>query len=138
MLSAGRVLSNLTRVSMCDGPEGYDTIRGSGLPAEHLQGIREMVSRVDPSITDDVRQKLENLLIKYKTAFLFGENDIGHTTLMKHRIFTGDAAPVRQRVRRQPPLHQAVIDKQIPVWLEQGVIEKAQRPWSANLVVVKW
>ena len=56
---------------------------------------------------------------------------------MKHEIDTGDARPVRQRLRQQTPAHQATIDSHIQSMLRQKIIAPAQSPWSANLVMVK-
>jgi hypothetical protein len=136
-LPAGRVLANLSPVTVCDGTDATAEVTHEPLPAEQLQAIQRVLAGIDSSVSDVVRRKLEALLIKYRAAFSYNENDLGLTDLIKHRILTGNAVPIRQRVRRQPPLHQAVIDKQILIWLEQGVIEKAQSPWSANLVVVR-
>ena len=52
-------------------------------------------------------------------------------------IDVGDARPIRQRLRRQPPAHQAAVDEHVSDILRQGIIEPAQSPWVANLVMVK-
>jgi len=65
------------------------------------------------------------------------DGDIGHATAVSHSIEVGDARPVRQRLRRQAPAHQAAIDDHTASMLRQDIIEPAQSPWAANLVMVQ-
>lgn len=98
--------------------------------------IESMIARVDSDLAEDDRAKLRDILYDYSIAFSLREDDIGHATAVKHSIDTGDARPVRQRLRWQPPAHQAAIDSCVSSMLKLGVIEPAQLPWAANLVIV--
>lgn len=40
-------------------------------------------------------------------------------------------------MRRHPPAHQTTVKEHIATMLKQGVIEPAQNPWAANIVLVK-
>ena len=75
--------------------------------------------------------------MKFKQTFSKGEKDLGHKHLATHRIDTGDSRPARQQLRRHPPLHEKAIQKEVGLMLEHGVIEPAQSPWAANLVMVE-
>ena len=44
---------------------------------------------------------------------------------------------MRQKLRRFPPEHAAIIDKQVDVMLKQGIIEPSVSEWSSNVVIVK-
>jgi len=79
------------------------------------------------------------LLIFFKAnaeVFSAHEFDLGRTSLLTHRIDTGDAKPIREPLRRYPKAHQEIIDKQVECMLEAGIIEEASSPWAANIVLV--
>jgi hypothetical protein len=99
--------------------------------------IKRIVEKVDPSVTDHHRTELTALLLEFSTAFALSENELGRTSVAKHAMDTGEARPVRQRLRRQPPAYQAVIKEHVDSMLKQGVIVPAQSPWAANIVLVK-
>ena len=98
--------------------------------------IQEMIGKVDEGVEEGVKCALYKLLHAYSKAFSFSDLDIGHATAGKHAIDVGNAPPVRQRLRRQPPAHQAAVDEHVQTMLDQGIIEPAQSPWAANLVMV--
>ena len=75
--------------------------------------------------------------MKYKGAISWNEYDLGYTDLVQHSIPTTEGPPVRQKLRRFPPEHAAIIDKQVDVMLKQGIIEPSVSEWSSNVVIVK-
>ena len=99
--------------------------------------INEMVSKVDKSISEEIKERLPELLKKYESTISLHELDLGWTDLVTHTIDTGDAKPIRQQLRRHPPAHQVDIDRQVSDLLAQGVIEPAARPWSSNVVLAR-
>ena len=65
------------------------------------------------------------------------DGKLGRTNLVQHEIHTGDAKPVRQKLRI-PPMHmQAAVDVEIDKMVEAGIIEPSQSTWASNLVCVK-
>ena len=77
------------------------------------------------------------LLLEFSAAFSLSENELGRTSVAKHAIDTGEARPVRQRLRRQPPAYQEIIKDHVESMLKQSVIVPAQSPWAENIVLVK-
>jgi len=133
-MSAGTVVSSLEPVELCGGQtQPVETNVGP----EDDEMFKEMVSRCDPSVTDDERQQLLLLLKEFSTVFSKDENDLGRTDLVTHVIDTGDNRPVRQPLRRQPPAYQQLIKQHVTSMLAQGVIEPARSPWASNIVLVK-
>ena len=61
----------------------------------------------------------------------------GKTHLLKHRIITEDVPPIKCRYRPINPALEPDLRKQLDSWLEHGVIEPANSPWSFNLVAAK-
>jgi len=98
------------------------------------QIVNEMMIKVDPSVPDEYKVKLRQLLLRNSAAFSKNELDLGFTDLVTHRIDTGDARPVRQQLRRYPPAHLDVIDQHLQDMQRQGIIERCQSPWYSNIV----
>src|SRR5208282_338046 len=96
-----------------------------------------MVERVDSGVSDRDKNRLMELLCEFSAAFSLSENELGRTSVANHAIDTGEARPVRQRLRRQPPAYQEIIKDHVESMLKQGVIVPAQSPWAANIVLVK-
>ena len=92
--------------------------------------IDEMVSKVDSSITESAKEQLRQLLKRYSSVVSLHELDLRWTDLVTYTIDTGDARPIRQKLRRYPPAHQVEIDKHVSNLLAQKVIEPAASPWS--------
>ena len=105
--------------------------------AEQERVLLDMINRVDDSVSAQDKQKLKTLLLKYKGAISWNEYDLGYTDLVQHSIPTTEGPPVRQKLRRFPPEHAAIIDKQVDVMLKQGIIEPSVSEWSSNVVIVK-
>ena len=66
------------------------------------------------------------------------DGSYGSTDLIQHRIITDpNVYPIKERYRPPHPSLEESLRKQLDQWLEQGVIEAANSPWSFNLVPVK-
>ena len=82
-------------------------------------------------------QRAVDLLLKHIDGFSIDGN-YGMTQLLEHRIITpADALPVKDKYRPLNPALEPDFKKTLDEWLDQGIVEPADSPWSANLVVVK-
>ena len=86
----------------------------SGIPSPaHVQDVDEIIDHliesVDPSVSDDHKVKLRALCQKYRSVFSTGDFDVGLIPSVEHAIDTGNAPPFRERLRRHPPQHEAII-----------------------------
>ena len=59
----------------------------------HLQSLLNAVSS---KVTESEKHKIAKLLHKYQSCFVGEDGVLGKTTLVKHRIDTHNAAPVKQ------------------------------------------
>ena len=57
--------------------------------------------------------------------------------MLKHRIDTAEAAPVRQPLRRTPQAFEKEEEKYIQEQLEAGVIQPSSSAWSSPIVMVR-
>ncbi|PFX34758.1 Retrovirus-related Pol polyprotein [Stylophora pistillata] len=75
--------------------------------------IRDMLSRSATYLSDEEERQVTQLLIKYKHVFSLSDGDVDRTSLLQHRINTGNAAPIPQTPRRTPPWKQAEVERQV-------------------------
>ncbi|KRX69753.1 Retrovirus-related Pol polyprotein from transposon 17.6 [Trichinella sp. T6] len=83
------------------------------------------------------KRALRSILRKCGKAISRGEADLGRTSLVKHRIETRGAQPVKLPPRRLPKAQREVVDRLIPEMLHAKVIEPASGPWSSPVVLVR-
>jgi hypothetical protein len=106
-------------------------------PDEIPHFIEKHIESVHVSLPETTINSLKRLLVRYQDVFSQSELDLGLTTIVKHRIDTGNTPPFRQQLRRFPPAHVQAISEHIDNMLEQGVIEPASSPYASNIVLVK-
>ena len=101
----------------------------------------EMLSRLveenGGDISADEKEQLLTLLRQYADVFAASESDLGRTGNLKHEIHTGDAAPVRQAVRRMPPQRRQEVQELLSRMLKDDVIQPSSSPWAAPIVLVR-
>ena len=99
--------------------------------------LQSLYERSVTNLSEDQRPLLYNLLDQNADVFSCGPGDLGHTDLVRHKINTGDAAPIRQPPRRLPSLIKEEAHKAVTEMLEQGLIESSTSPWASPIVLVK-
>ncbi|KAL7885326.1 hypothetical protein AOLI_G00056210 [Acnodon oligacanthus] len=82
-------------------------------------------------------QSLKMLLKKYSTVFSMHSEDRGRTGIIKHRIRTGNATPIKQRAYRATPEQRAEIRNRVDELLKADIIEESFSPWAAPVVLVR-
>ncbi|GFW21302.1 transposon Tf2-9 polyprotein [Trichonephila clavipes] len=56
-------------------------------------------------------------------------------TNVKHRIFTGDHAPINQRAYRVSPTERRIIHEEVQKMLDEGIVQPSESPWSSPIVL---
>lgn len=84
----------------------------------------------------DSQKLIANSIIQQFQDISFAEKGLGRTHLIKHRIDTGNAEPIRQRYYRMSPDKQRIISEQVDEMLALDVIEPCESPWSSPVLVV--
>ena len=124
--------------------ENIDCVSASSIQRDSSQDISEEKQRQLWQIVLDVRdktsakeqQQLYAVLVEHADLFADGPNDFGRTSKIKHGINTGDTAPVRQQVRRIPPVCQEEAHKLLSDMLKKDVIQSSSSPWASPIVFV--
>jgi hypothetical protein len=89
--------------------------------------ISEVKKELNPKMALEAQKFLED----YRSIFAENETDLGRTSVVQHRINTGDAAPIRQRPRRMPFAKEAEMKRQLEEMLKPGIIEPSSSPWAS-------
>lgn len=140
IISEGEKLAHLEEVeeiAVC-GPDSKANILQSdnhneSVP-EHLVELFECSSE---NLDQTERNQLKSLLIKHSDVFASSSSDLGRTSVVKHRIDTGDNPPAKQRPRRPPFAFADEESKIIQGQLKSKVIRESSSSWAAPLVYVR-
>ena len=98
-------------------------------------------------LTPDEQIELKRLLVNNADAFSTHDLDLGSFDAIEHTVDTGDAKPVKQRLRRTPVCFEGEEEKHLDKMLKAGVIEpshfrmglptrpNSQKGWECEVVV---
>ena len=101
---------------------------------EHLE---DLYNRSTDGMSKENCKQVASLLKKHSNVFSTSDEDLGRTGIVRHKINTGNAAPIKQRWRRVPNNLTGEVQKQIQQMLEKDVIEPSNSPWASGIVLVK-
>ena len=108
-----------------------------GVDKQQWQLVSSILGEVETKLSPEEHEQFLTLLCSYTDVFAASNSDLGRTSMLKHRINTGDAAPIRQPVRRLPPQQREEVQRLIREMLERGVVERSTSPWASPIVLVK-
>ncbi|XP_056016852.1 uncharacterized protein LOC125676529 [Ostrea edulis] len=80
---------------------------------------------------------LKQFLINNKDVFAPDKLALGRTGVIKHKIDTQGATPIKQQPRRMPFAKRSEVSSQIEMMLSRDVIEKSNSPWASPIVLVR-
>ncbi|GFS97324.1 transposon Ty3-I Gag-Pol polyprotein [Trichonephila clavipes] len=86
-------------------------------------------------VSDEQRNKLSEL--KFSGLFTKTDKSTAAKTNVKHRIFTGDHAPINQRAYRVSPTERRIIHEEVQKMLDEGIVQPSESPWSSPIVLVR-
>lgn len=86
------------------------------------------LSDSERAVADDIISQFSDISAEHR--------GLGETSLVTHRIDTGDAEPVRQRYYRLSPEKQRILAEQVDEMLALDVIEKCESAWSSPVLIV--
>ena len=91
----------------------------------------------DTELSPEQRTRLRALLQKYNDVFAHNSKQPGDSSVVKHKIDTGNHPPIRLRSYRTSPANKEEIDKQVDEMLQAGIISPSVSPWSFPVVLVR-
>lgn len=96
-----------------------------------------MYQRAIERVSGDQQNQVAKLLNKYSSVFSENDDDIGKTGVLKHKIPTAVAHPIKKPLRRVPYHTQKEMDNQIENMLKKDVFTPSKSPWASGIVLVK-
>ena len=87
----------------------------------------------DPVLIDEARQ----LFCEYAHIFAPESLDIGHTSMVKHKIRLDNYTPFKERYLRIPPNLFDEVKNHLKEMIEVGAICKSNSPWVSAVVLVR-
>ncbi|UYV63086.1 K02A2.6-like, partial [Cordylochernes scorpioides] len=87
-------------------------------------------------LTEDEARMARAFIKKNQDAFSTGNGKLGRTDLVQHKIYTGNARPVRQPPRWVPMAKRDEVVGLLHKLKQDGVIEESNSPWSSPVVLV--
>ena len=97
----------------------------------------DMYEKTTKELDHVQKQRVAQLLGRFKDSFSCDEWDLGLTHLTSHAIKTEGAAPVKQPPRRVPMAYADDEKKAIEDLKAKGVIRDSTSPWASPIVLVK-
>ena len=83
------------------------------------------------------QSRLAALLNEHEDVFAKSEFDLGTFTDIEHGIDTGDARPIKQRMRRTPACFVGEEEAHLKKMLEAGVIKESASDWASSPVLIR-
>ena len=90
----------------------------------------------DADITEETRERFEEMCDRHPDTFSKNNKDIGRTTLIEMEIDMGDSLPIAQNPYTLPLKHHEWVRKEIEMLEKAGVIERSLSPWASRVIVV--
>ncbi|XP_070579112.1 uncharacterized protein [Ptychodera flava] len=115
----------MARQHTCD-TQGENIIKSGGLEFD-----------MSESVLNGEQMCAVQLFDEKSPVFSKHEDDLGHCTVVKHRIPVTDNQPVRERHRRIPPAMYDEVKRVLKGMLDSGAIRKSHSPWAAPVVLVQ-
>ena len=137
-----RLRKGMTVVSMEKLPEQEShevvaSIQTSAGKEENKHILWEIVQSSGVHLDASQQQQLYALLEEYQDIFALSSRNLGRTSKLRHKIDTGQASPIRQRVRRPQACQREEARRLLQDMLSQQVIQESASPWASPIVLVK-
>ncbi|MCU7901934.1 MAG: reverse transcriptase family protein [Candidatus Thiodiazotropha sp. (ex Lucinoma aequizonata)] len=105
--------------------------------SEVPEHIRVMLESSREHLTEAQVDRLTETLCEFQDVFAQNEFDLGNFTDIEHTIDTGDAKPIKQRMRRTPLCFVGEEETHLKKMLSAGVIQPSVSDWASAPVLIR-
>jgi transposase InsO family protein len=123
-----------------DGAFCANVMEGEEVEEDSLEVPQHLQAMFDASVTHlDLQQKLNlaAILRQFEDVFASSEFDLGNFSEIEHAIDTGDAKPIKQRMRRTPACFEPEEEAHLKKMLDAGVIRESMSEWASPPVLIR-
>lgn len=124
-------------VSDCQQTENQPTDTVNAIYEQMPDAMKDMFEKSLIHLTDKQAVEFGKVLLHYESIFSKHELDLGLLKGVKHHIDTGDAKPVRQRLRRTPLGFEDEERQHLQKLLDAGVISESSSEWASPTVLIR-
>ena len=100
-----------------------------------------LFSKIDLSGTKgwdlELFEEAKQLFCKFAHIFALESLDMGHTSMVKHKIRLDNYTPFKERYHRIPPNLFDEVRKHLKEMIEVGAIQKSSSPWASAVILVR-
>ena len=86
---------------------------------------------------DDLKHQTTELFKEYAHIFALDSLDMGHTSLVKHKIKLDNYTPFKERYRCIPPNLFEEVKNHLKEMIQVGAIRRSSSPWASAVVLVR-
>ena len=91
----------------------------------------------DGQLSPNQSHALLSVLTAYADVFAEAPDDVGRTSMIQHRIHTGDTAPIRQQPHRIPAAQRKEAQSLVQEMLQKDTIQPSNSSWASPIVLVQ-
>ena len=85
--------------------------------------LKSQLNLTQGDLTPEEFRKLEDLLLSNNDVFALNEFELGRTSLVSHKVDTGEHSPIKHQPRRTFFVYREKVAKLVDEMLQQGVIK---------------
>ena len=122
------LLCELQPVALQDAPVGH--------PLDETS-LLDQVEIDEEDLTPEEIEQGHDVILKFKDIFSKHDEDLGHSSAVKHRIELVDEQPFKQRYRHIPPGMFEEVRTHLQQLLSAGVILNSHSPLASNVVLAR-
>ena len=101
------------------------------------QEVDQILELSAPGVSGVALDRLRALVQEYWDVFALKNHELGCTDIVQHQIDTGDSPLIKKAPHRISQAKIPIIQEELKVMLEKGVIQPSSSPYSAPIVLQK-
>ena len=102
-----------------------------------LDTIKTGFNLESTELTFGQKNQVYSMLTDFRDVISSGPDDLGRTTIVDHKIDTGNSVPIKQSPRRIPGNLKEEVDRQTSEMLNNDIIEASHSPWCSPICLVR-
>lgn len=115
-------------------PKFLSSVSLADVPLSSLEDKHDAIKSYD-GLDEPQKAIADNIMEQFKDIS-FEKRGLGRTSLISHRIDTGDSQAIRQRYYRMSPEKQRILTDQVDEMLALDVVEPCESAWSSPVLIV--